>query len=396
MIHEAGTRTQDSAYAYSRSRSSMVGSKSSGTADASNHWNHWSQTTRTNIWSLGLDEPIGTSSSSSSYSPWLALVLNYRAHARAQSRARVDTRAENGIQFSRVVPAVWPPMKMWPALGYTTTSSRTSESSKFKFDPFADDEDEELPGSRSDYASDSDADISESTNASPTPAILPLLDDSPKASSLKFDPFADDNDDDSLPVSRSDSPSESINMAISTNSSPTPALIQLPLPDNVLPILPPLVESHNTESDVDDESVPDWCSLENIKMRIIERRTVFDIHDSDSDIELVQRATGLRRLKALAPKPFDPEKIHQSDFVDRPMDVQAVNDVDRFFNKGPRTNLKWYEEQDTLNSNRGTLTGKVTSDAKLEQLVDAKYTRQRGDGENRGELLRMLNARGGL
>ncbi|KAJ3766628.1 hypothetical protein FB446DRAFT_377206 [Lentinula raphanica] len=392
MIHEAGTRTQD---AYWSRESSMVGSKSSGTAGASN--NFWNQTTRTNIWSFGPDEPIGPSSS---YSPWLAQVLNHRAHARAQSRARVDTRAENAIQFSRVIPAVWPPMKMWPALGYSTTSSRTSESSKFKFDPFADDEDEELPGSRSDYASDSDADISESTNASPTTANVPLsVVDIPKvASSFKFDPFAAAaaaGDNDSLPVFRSDSPSESINMAISTNSSPTPALIQLPLPDDVLPILPPLVESHNTESDVYDESVPDWCSLESIRMRIIERRTVFDIHDSD--IELVQRTTGLRRLKALAPKPFDPEKIHQSDFVDRPMDVQAVNDVDRFFNKGPRTtHLKWYEEQDTLNSNRGMLTGKVTSGAKLEQLVDAKYTCQREDGENRCELMRMLNAGNGL
>ncbi|KAJ3967641.1 hypothetical protein EV361DRAFT_479522 [Lentinula raphanica] len=378
MFNEAGTQTQD-AYAY-WSKFLMVGSKSSGTAVGSN--NLYYQTTRTNIWSLGLDEPIGPSSS---YSPWLALVLNQRAHACAQSRARVDTRAENAIQFSRVIPAVWPPMKMWPALGYSTTSSRTSESSKFKFDPFADDEGV-LPGSRSDYDSDSnDGDVSKSTNASPTPANVPLLEDISRSSSFKFNPFADD---DVLPDSHDHASDISYADGMSsTNASPTPALVELP--DD----LPPLVKSHNTESE--DESVPDWCSLENIKMRIIERRTVFDIHDSD--IELVQRATGLRRLKALAPKPFDLEQIHMSDFMGRPMDVQAVNDVDRFFNKGPRTtHLKWYEEQDSLNSNRRSLTGKVTSDAKLEQLVDAKYTRQREDGENRCELLRMLNAGNGL
>ncbi|KAJ3831258.1 hypothetical protein F5878DRAFT_636358 [Lentinula raphanica] len=271
-------------------------------------------------------------------------------------------------------------MKMWPALGYSTTSSRTSESSKFKFDPFADDEGV-LPGSRSDYDSDSsDVDVSESTNASPTSANVPLLDDIQQPSSFRFDPFAND---DELPDSH-DHMSDADRS--STNASPTPAPVQLPpLGDD----LPPLVSSYNTESDVDDESVPDWCSLESIKMRIIERRTVFDIHDSD--IELVQRATGLRRLKALAPKPFDLEQIHMSDFMGRPMDVQAVNDVDRFFNKGPRTtHLKWYEEQDSLNSNRRSLTGKVTSDAKLEQLVDAKYTRQREDGENRCEFVIVL------
>ncbi|KAJ3757527.1 hypothetical protein EV360DRAFT_71070 [Lentinula raphanica] len=303
---------------------------------------------------------------------------------RTQAQARVDTRAENGIQFSRVVPAVWPPMKMWPALGYTGTTTSSKTSSKFKFDPFADDDnDDVLPGSHdSDYSSDgSVADISESTSASPPPAILPLpLDDIPRPSSFKFDPFADD---DKLPDSH-DHMSDADRS--STNASPTLAPVRLPpLGDD----LPHLVSSYNTESDVDDESVPDWCSLENIKMRIIERRTVFDIHEND--IELVQRATGLRRLKALAPKPFDPEQIHMNGFVDRPMDVQAVNDVDRFFNKGPRTNLKWYEEQDALNSNRGMLTGKVTSGAKLEQLVDAKYTRQREDGENRWLGLEQLS-----
>ncbi|KAJ3771378.1 hypothetical protein FB446DRAFT_105924 [Lentinula raphanica] len=388
MIHEAGTQTQD-AYAY-WSKFLMVGSKSSGTAVGSNNW-YYQTTTRTNIWSIGLDEPIDTLSSSSSYSPWLAQVLNHRAHARAQSRARVDTRAENGIQFSRVVPAVWPPMKMWPALGYTTSTRTLSESSKFKFDPFADDEDEELPASHDyhDASDSSDADTSDSTNASPASANVPLLEDISRSSFFKCYPFADDNND--LPIPRSDSPSDNSDMDISTNSSPVaPALVQLPLLDDALP---PLVESHNTESE--DESVPDWCSLESIKMRIIERRTVFDIHDSD--IELVQRATGLRRLKALAPKPFDGEKIHMSDFMDRPTDVQAVNDVDRFFNKGPRTNLKWYEEQDAVKMNsKGLLRGKVTSDAKLEQLVDAKYTRQRGDGANRDELLSMLNAGNGL
>ncbi|KAJ3838853.1 hypothetical protein F5878DRAFT_641639 [Lentinula raphanica] len=396
MIDEAGTQTQD-AYAY-WSKFLMVGSNSSGTAGFSNHWNYWYQTTtRPNIWSIGPDEPIGPSST---YSPWLAQVLNHRAHARAQSRARVDTRAENGIQFSRVVPAVWPPMRMWPALGYTgtTTSSKTSsEACKFKFDPFADDDDDTLPASH-DYhdawADSSDADTSESTNASPAPANVPLLEDISRSSFFKGYPFADNNND--LPISRSDSPSDNSDMDISTNSSPVaPALVELP-PSQLDNPLPPLVESHNTESE--DESVPDWCSLESIKMRIIERRTVFDIHESD--IELVQRATGLRRLKALAPKPFDPDQIHMSDFMDRPMDVQAVNDVDRFFNKGllRTTHLKWYEEQDAENSNRGTLRGKVTSDAKLEQLVNAKYTRQRGDGENRGELLRMLtlNAGSGL
>ncbi|KAJ3714808.1 hypothetical protein C8R42DRAFT_726300 [Lentinula raphanica] len=406
MINEAGTQTQD-AYAY-WSKFLMVGSKSSGTAVGSHNW-YYPTTTRPNIWSIGPDEPIGPSST---YSPWLAQVLNHRAHARAQSRARVDTRAENGIQFSRVVPAVWPPMKMWPALGYTTstTSSKTSsEACKFKFDPFADDEDE-LPGSRSDYASDSDGDVSESTNVSPTSVNVPLLDDISRSSSFKFDPFADD---DELPDSHDHASDISYADGMSsTNASPTPAPVQLPLLDDALP---PLVESHSTESE--DESVPDWCSLESIKMRIIERRTVFDIHDSD--IELVQRATGLRRLKALAPKPFDPDQIHQSDFMDRPTDVQAVNDVDKgpttttftllylavilkianfalmFFNKGPR--MKWYWEQDALKlSSDRPVTGKVTSDAKLEQLVDAKYTRQRRDGEKRCELLRMLNAGNGL
>ncbi|KAJ3964814.1 hypothetical protein EV361DRAFT_941176 [Lentinula raphanica] len=289
-------------------------------------------------------------------------------------------------------------MRMWPALGYTgtTTSSKTSsEACKFKFDPFADDDDDTLPASH-DYhdASDSsgDADTSESTNASPTSANVPLLEDISRSSFCKCYPFADDNND--LPISRSDSPSDNSDMDISTNSAPVvPALVELP-PSQLDDALPPLVESHSTGSE--DESVPDWCSLESIKMRITERRTVFDIHESD--IELVQRVSGLRRLKALAPKPFDPEQIHMNDFVDRPMDVQAVNDVDRFFNKGPRTtHLKWYEEQDALNKNRGTLRGKVTSDAKLEQLVDAKYsTRQRGHGENRDALLSMLNAGNGL
>ncbi|KAJ3927661.1 MAG: hypothetical protein NXY57DRAFT_597223 [Lentinula lateritia] len=45
----------------------------------------------------------------------------------------VDTRAENDIQFSRVVPAVWPPMKVWPALGYASSFPSS-------FNPFADDE----------------------------------------------------------------------------------------------------------------------------------------------------------------------------------------------------------------------------------------------------------------
>ncbi|KAH7870072.1 uncharacterized protein C8R40DRAFT_1175983 [Lentinula edodes] len=84
----------------------------------------------------------------------------------------VDTRAENDIQFSRVVPAVWPPMKGWPALGYASSFPSSS------FNPFADDE--ELLGPLQDNDSDNETDSF--SNAPSTPAATIVV---PRSSYLK-------------------------------------------------------------------------------------------------------------------------------------------------------------------------------------------------------------------
>ncbi|KAJ3809833.1 hypothetical protein EV368DRAFT_69566 [Lentinula lateritia] len=78
----------------------------------------------------------------------------------------VDTRAGNDIQFSRVVPAVWPPMKVWPALGYVPSFPSSS------FDPFADDE--ELLGPLQDNDSDNGTDSFSNAPSTPAATIVVL------------------------------------------------------------------------------------------------------------------------------------------------------------------------------------------------------------------------------
>ncbi|KAJ3710923.1 hypothetical protein DFJ43DRAFT_1108286 [Lentinula guzmanii] len=221
-----------------------------------------------------------------------------------------DTRAESDVQFSRVVPAIWPPVQMWPLLGYTASLRSSS------FDPFA--EDEELPGPPRD---DSENETDTSSNAPCTPANVAQL---------------GDRDSD-------------------------------------------FVKEQNSA----DRASPDSVGA---TMEITENRTTFDV-GKERNIHFLRKATGIIRLKALAPKPLNTADSRE-DLEDTPVKLMAFNDVDRFLSR--RATMKWSWEFSQ------SFAAQLTSEAKLEQLVDIKFSRR---GEERGdqyELLRMLNIGNGL
>ncbi|KAJ4471444.1 hypothetical protein J3R30DRAFT_3407813 [Lentinula aciculospora] len=209
----------------------------------------------------------------------------------------VDARAGNDIQFSRVVPAVWPPVKMWPALGYTSSLGPSS------FDPFA--EVEVLPG--------------------------PLRDDT------------DDENDTS-----SDVPC-------------TPSAVHLPT----------LRSSESIEAQSlrpDSTSSVHQCSF-GVRIEITETRTTFTLGKKEKGHAV--RKTGLRCLKSTVD--LNENSASRS--------IVAVNDIDRFLRRAVTTTWDWEQEP------KRSCLAKVTSKAKLEQLVSAKYSHKRGDRE---ELLRVL------
>ncbi|KAJ3993034.1 hypothetical protein F5050DRAFT_1784782 [Lentinula boryana] len=222
----------------------------------------------------------------------------------------IDTRAESDIQFSRVVPAVWPPVKMWPILGYTASLHSSS------FDPFA--EDEELPGPPRD---DSENETDTYSNAPCTPATVPQLGD--RAADF--------------------------------------------------------VKEQNSA----DRASPDSVG---VAMEITEKRTTFDA-GKERNVHLLREATGIIRLKALAPKPLNPIDSKENS-EDTPVKVMAVNDVDRFLSR--RATMKWSWEFSR------SLAAQLSSEAKLEQLVDIKFNRGGKERGDQYELLRMLNIGNGL
>ncbi|KAJ3793535.1 hypothetical protein GGU11DRAFT_759874 [Lentinula aff. detonsa] len=222
----------------------------------------------------------------------------------------IDTRAESDVQFSRVVPAIWPPVKMWPLLGYTASLRSSS------FDPFV--EDDELHGPPRD---DSENETDTSSNAPCTPATVAQLGD--RASDF--------------------------------------------------------VKERNSA----DRTSPDSIG---VTMEITEKRTTFDV-DKERNIHFLRKATGIIRLKAPAPKPIN-TAYSKEDSEATSEKVMAFNDVDRFLSR--RATMKWRWEFSR------SFAAQLTSEAKLEQLVDIRFSRQGKERGDQYELLRMLNIGNGL